>query len=77
MQTSYVCAPPPTAGLVEGLAIITLCNVVTTITAISMAAVSTNGRIRSGGIYFMISRSLGPGQLLQIHQVVSYLSALI
>ena len=52
---------PPTAGLVEGLAIITLCNVVTTITAISMAAVSTNGRIRSGGIYFMISRSLGPG----------------
>ena len=48
------------AGLIEGLAIITLSNVVTLITTISMSAVSTNGQIKAGGIYYMISRSLGP-----------------
>ena len=47
------------AGLVEAFAIITLANVVTTITAISMSAVSTNGQIKGGGIYYMISRALG------------------
>ena len=47
------------AGLVEALAIITLANVVTTITAISMSAVCTNGQIKGGGIYYMISRALG------------------
>lgn len=49
------------AGLLEGLGVITVCNLVTGITSISMSAVCTNGRIRAGGIYFMISRSLGPG----------------
>ena len=47
------------AGLLEGLAVITLANIVTVITAISMSAVSTNGQIKGGGIYYMISRSLG------------------
>jgi len=47
-------------GLVEGLLVMTFCNVVTTVTAISMSAVSTNGQIKGGGIYFMISRALGP-----------------
>ena len=47
------------AGLVEAFAIITLANVVTTITAISMSAVCTNGQIKGGGIYYMISRALG------------------
>ena len=45
---------------VQGLLVITLANVVTVITAISMSAVSTNGQIKGGGIYYMISRSLGP-----------------
>ena len=34
------------AGLVQGLGIITVANVVTIITALSMSAVSTNGQIR-------------------------------
>jgi len=48
------------AGILEGLAILVLSNVVTAVTTISMSAVSTNGLVKGGGIYFMISRSLGP-----------------
>ena len=48
------------AGILEGLAILVLSNVVTAITTISMSAVSTNGLVKGGGIYYMISRSLGP-----------------
>ena len=47
-------------GLIEGLALITTANCVTIITALSMSAISTNGQIKAGGIYYMISRSLGP-----------------
>ena len=43
-------------GLIQGLLLITMANVVTAITALSMSAVSTNGQIKAGGIYFMISR---------------------
>lgn len=44
------------AGLIHTLALMAVANVVTVITAISMSAVSTNGQIKAGGIYFMISR---------------------
>ena len=47
-------------GLIEGILVITLSNLVTVVTTISMSAVSTNGQISAGGIYYMISRSLGP-----------------
>jgi len=47
-------------GVIQGLIVIALCNLVTILTAISMSAVATNGRIKAGGIYYMISRSLGP-----------------
>ncbi|CAG7716943.1 unnamed protein product, partial [Allacma fusca] len=48
------------AGVWQGLCLISLANLVTYITAISMSAVATNGQIKGGGIYYMISRSLGP-----------------
>jgi solute carrier family 12 sodium/potassium/chloride transporter 2 len=47
------------AGLVEGLLMITIANLVTIITATSMSAVCTNGAIKAGGVYYMISRNLG------------------
>merc|ERR1719438_605814 len=48
------------AGIVQGLLIMTIANLVTFLTAISMSAVCTNGQIKGGGVYYMISRSLGP-----------------
>ncbi len=47
------------AGLIYGVAIILLANVVTFITALSLSAVSTNMRVKAGGAYYIISRSLG------------------
>ena len=47
------------AGLWQGLLVITLCNVVTVLSALSMSAISTNGKIAAGGVYYMISRALG------------------
>ncbi|XP_018323226.1 bumetanide-sensitive sodium-(potassium)-chloride cotransporter isoform X2 [Agrilus planipennis] len=48
------------AGIVQATALILLTSCVTTITALSMSAISTNGLIKGGGTYYMISRSLGP-----------------
>ncbi|XP_063215626.1 bumetanide-sensitive sodium-(potassium)-chloride cotransporter-like isoform X2 [Bacillus rossius redtenbacheri] len=48
------------AGMGEGVTVICLANVVTLLTTISMSAVCTNGQIKGGGVYYMISRSLGP-----------------
>uniref|UniRef100_A0A7N9B0X6 Solute carrier family 12 member 1 n=1 Tax=Mastacembelus armatus TaxID=205130 RepID=A0A7N9B0X6_9TELE len=48
------------AGWGLGIVIIALSCVVTTITGLSMSAICTNGVVRGGGAYYLISRSLGP-----------------
>ncbi|KAI8478463.1 hypothetical protein Bbelb_438090, partial [Branchiostoma belcheri] len=40
--------------------IILLSAVVTTVTTLSMSAICTNGEVKGGGAYYLISRSLGP-----------------
>ncbi|XP_046679509.1 solute carrier family 12 member 1 isoform X2 [Homalodisca vitripennis] len=57
LRLSWVVAQ---AGMVQGVILIFFTSVVTFITALSMSAISTNGLIKGGGTYFMISRSLGP-----------------
>lgn len=57
LRLSWVVAQ---SGILEGVLLIFFTSVVTFITALSMSAISTNGLIKGGGTYFMISRSLGP-----------------
>ncbi|NJN82888.1 MAG: amino acid permease, partial [Caldilineaceae bacterium] len=47
------------AGLVGALVIVLLSNIITLLTGLSLSAIATSMRVRTGGNYYMISRSLG------------------
>lgn len=46
-------------GLVGTLAVVTLSTGITFLTGLSIASIATDQRVRTGGAYYMISRSLG------------------
>ncbi|PIK54449.1 Na-K-2Cl cotransporter 1 [Apostichopus japonicus] len=48
------------SGILCATCIVLLSAVVTCLTTISMSAICTNGEVKGGGAYYMISRSLGP-----------------
>ena len=48
------------AGIGLSLVIVTVTCLCAFLTGLSLAALASNGRLRAGGPYFIISRSLGP-----------------
>jgi amino acid transporter len=47
------------SGLLGSLVIIAIATLITLITALSLSAIATNMHVRTGGAYYMISRTLG------------------
>lgn len=48
------------SGIIESLIIIGISALICVITTLSLSAICTNGEVKSGGIYYIVSRSLGP-----------------
>lgn len=48
------------AGIFQAYAILLFSSTTTFLTVLSSNAIATNGKIRTGGVYYLISRSLGP-----------------
>ncbi len=65
------------SGIWRGLAILAIAKGITTLTTISLSAIATNTKVRTGGVYYMISRTLGPdfggaiGLTLFVSQAIS------
>ncbi|MGA8203942.1 MAG: amino acid permease [Woeseiaceae bacterium] len=47
------------AGIANAVLILVCAKLITTLTAFSLAAIATNTRVKGGGAYYLISRSLG------------------
>ncbi|XP_076758945.1 sodium potassium chloride cotransporter isoform X1 [Xylocopa sonorina] len=56
LRLSWVVAQ---AGILQSVIIIGISAAVCVITTLSLSAISTNGEVKGGGIYFIISRTLG------------------
>jgi len=48
------------SGVVGMMAMLIACYVINLLTTMSVSAIATNGTVRGGGAYYLISRSLGP-----------------
>ncbi len=57
MRAGYVIGE---AGIIHALLILLIAKSITTLTSLSISAVSTNTPVSGGGAYFLISRALGP-----------------
>lgn len=47
-------------GLIGALLLLSVSYTIDALTAMAVSAISTNGQVRGGGAYYLISRSLGP-----------------
>ena len=65
------------AGLVQAILMLSLATAISILTSLSLSAIATNRKVRGGGDYYLISRSLGAeyggalGLILYIAQAVS------
>ena len=74
LRTGYVVG---WGGLGQTLAILLIATAVSVLTSVSLSAIATNLRVKKGGVYYLISRTLGPefggsiGAVLFLAQAIS------